>query len=48
MIGTMIEYCRASSNQALQYSIMVPITVRDDQVEIGWKGAAGREYEGRL
>jgi glutaredoxin len=28
-------------DEALRYSIYVPIIVRGDQVEIGWKGAVG-------
>ena len=32
---------KAWFDEALQYSILVPIIVRGDQVEIGWKGAVG-------
>ena len=28
-------------DEALKYSIFVPIIVRGDQVEIGWKGSVG-------
>jgi glutaredoxin len=28
-------------DEALQYSIFVPIVIRGDKVEIGWKGAVG-------
>jgi glutaredoxin len=28
-------------DEAISYSIVVPIVVRGDKVEIGWKGAAG-------
>jgi glutaredoxin len=32
---------RAWFDQALSYSIFVPIIIRGDKVEIGWKGAVG-------
>jgi glutaredoxin len=32
---------RAWFDEALSYSIFVPIVIRGEQVEIGWKGAVG-------
>ena len=32
---------KAWFDEALRYSIYVPIIVRGDQVEVGWKGALG-------